>query len=270
MKIYYQWEKWAYSNIASLKAKENLDIVVEDIIWVPNFSLVWKNIWDDSIWVLPVENSTAWSIHENLYNFLRYDFKIIWEIPLEIQHCLLSKETKISDIKYAHSHPQALWQCYEFLKSNNIEAVVKYDTAWSAKEVSENDLPWVWAIASKLAWEIYWLNVIKEWIQDQDWNTTRFFIVVPKNSNLKFKKQSWKTSIIFEARNIPASLYKCLWAFATNDINLTKIESMPSFKDPFTYIFWIDFEWSVNDENVKNALSELEFFTKNIKILWEY
>lgn len=270
MKIYYQWDPWAYSNIASLIAKESLNTNIDEIIWVSDFSLVWKNISDDSIWVLPVENSTAWSIHENLYNFLRHDFKIIWEIPLEIQHCLLSNETDISKIKYAYSHPQALSQCYDFLKSHDIEPVKKYDTAWSAREISENKIPWVWAIASKLAWEIYGLNIIKEWIQDQKWNTTRFFVIVPKKSELIFNKKNWKTSIIFEARNIPASLYKCLWAFATNGINLTKIESMPSFKDPFTYIFWIDFDWSENDENVKNALHELAFFTKDLKILWEY
>jgi prephenate dehydratase len=111
---------------------------------------------------------------------------------------------------------------------------------------------------------------VKENIQDLSWNTTRFFVVVPKDSKIEFKEKKWKTSIIFQARNIPASLYKCLWAFATNHVNLTKIESMPSFKDAFSYIFWIDIEWSINDENVKNSLQELEFFTNEIKVLGEY
>lgn len=270
MKIYYQWEPWAYSNLASLIVKDNLDVKVEDIVWLPDFLAVWKSIDENSIWVLPVENSTAWSIHENLYNFLRYDFKIIWEVALEINHCLLSNESDISKIKEAYSHPQALSQCYNFLKSNNIKATPKFDTAGSAKMLKDEKLLWVWAVASKLAWEIYWLNVVKENIQDLSWNTTRFFVVVPKNSKIIFKDKKEKTSIIFQARNIPASLYKCLWAFATNHVNLTKIESMPSFKDAFSYIFWIDIDGSVNDENVKNSLQELEFFTNEIKILGEY
>jgi prephenate dehydratase len=129
---------------------------------------------------------------------------------------------------------------------------------------------WVWVIASSLAGEIYWLNKISEDIQDQNWNTTRFFLVTPKNSKLEFEIKQNKTSIIFETKNIPASLYKCLWAFATNHINLTKIEGMPSFKGAFSYIFWIDFEWNIQESNVINSLEELKFFTKEIKVLWEY
>lgn len=270
MKIFYQWEPWAYSHIASNIAKDNLDMKIDEVSWLWNFSLVWEKIWLWNIWVLPVENSTAWSIHENLYNFLRHNFKIIGEISLEINHCLLSNEKDISNIKKVYSHPQALSQCYNFLKSHNIEPISNYDTAWSAKEIFENKSMWVWAIASNLAWEIYKLNVIKNSIQDQDWNTTRFFVIVPFDSKIDFKQKKGKVSIIFKTKNIPASLYKCLWAFATNHVNLTKIESMPSFQDPFTYMFWLDFEWSLNDENIKNSLEELKFFTHEIKILWEY
>lgn len=270
MKIYYQWEAGAYSNLASIIAKENLNIETADIIWLSDFPEVWANIWDNAIWVLPIENSTAWSIHENLYNFLRYDFKIIWEIDLEIKHCLLSNETDISKIKEAYSHPQALSQCHNYLNHHKIKPIIFYDTAWAAKEIKEKNMYWVRAIASSLAGEIYWLNKISEDIQDQNWNTTRFFVVVPKDSKLEFGIKQNKTSIIFETKNIPASLYKCLWAFATNNINLTKIESMPSFKDPFSYIFWLDFEWNMQESNIINSLNELKFFTKEIKVLWEY
>lgn len=116
MKLIYQWVPWAYSNLACFEAKELIKSEITDINGLPDFKSVWNNINKDNIAVLPFENSYAWSIHENLYNFLRHDFKIIWEINLEVNHCLLSKEEKISDIKNVYSHPQALDQCHDFLK----------------------------------------------------------------------------------------------------------------------------------------------------------
>ncbi len=270
MKIYFQWEPWAYSHIASKIAADWLKLENTDILWVQNFWLVWENISEEAVGVLPIENSYAWSIHENMYKFLRFPYKVIWEIQFPIRHCLLSKWTDIDKIKKVYSHPQALSQCYDFLKSKWIEAISYLDTAWSAKMVSETWDETIAAIASKEAWEIYWLNRLAEDIQDQDGNTTRFFIVASEKSNIEYTNKNNKTTIIFEARNIPASLYKCLWAFATNSINLTKIESMPDLKNPFSYIFWLDFEGSSNQTNIKEALKELNYFTKEYKIIWEY
>ena len=270
MKLIYQWVPWAYSNLACFKAQELIDTEITDITWMPDFKSVWETIDEDHIAILPVENSYAWNIHENLYNFLRYDYKIIWEINLEIDHCLLSKEENLKDIKQVYSHSQALDQCHDFLKQNNIKPIVFWDTAWAAEMITKENVPWIWAIASSLAWDIYWLNIIENSIQDQNWNTTKFFIIVPKDSKVELISKKWKTSIIFETKNIPAALHKCLWAFATNNVNLTKIESMPSLRWPFTYLFWINFEWIKEDENVIKSLSELKIFTKNIRILWEY
>ena len=97
MNLIYQWVPWAYSNLASLKAKEMLNIEIENLIDKPDFSSVWEVMDNENIWVLPVENSYAGNIHENLYSFLRYDYKIIWEIDLQINHCLLSKETELEN-----------------------------------------------------------------------------------------------------------------------------------------------------------------------------
>lgn len=270
MKLIYQWIPWAYSNLACFQAKDFLEVEITDITWLPDFKSVWENIWVDTIWIIPVENSYAWNIHENLYNFLRYDYKVIGKINLKVNHCLLSKESDISDVKKVYSHPQALSQCHDYLKKHNIIPINFSDTAWAAEMIVNNNENWLWAIASSLAWDIYGLNILDEAIQDQLWNTTRFFIVVQKKSKIIYTHKMNKTSIIFEAKNIPASLYKCLWAFATNNVNLTKIESLPSLKNPFTYCFWIDFEWSLQDESVKKSLEELAFFTHEIKILWEY
>ena len=270
MNIYYQGEKWAYSHETSEAIKNYINIEWNTTIWLSDFLSVWKKISDWWVWVLPVENSYAGSIHENLYNFLRFDYEIIWEYDLAVNHYLLSNEESISDIKKVYSHPQALSQCHNYLEKNNIIWEKFSDTAWAAKYISENDTKNSWAIASKLAAEIYNLNIIDQDIVDQNWNTTKFFIIAKKWSNIKYKNKQEKVSIIFETKNIPASLYKCLWAFATNNVNLTKIESMPSLKDPFTYMFFMTFEWKPENENIKKTLEELEFFTNYIKILGEY
>lgn len=270
MNIYYQWIRWAYSHIASTVAYQNIDLCLSDVIWLDSFASVWEKINSWFIGVLPVENSYAWSVHENLYNFLRFNVKVIWEISLPIHHCLLSKEKDIKNIKEVYSHPQALSQCYNFLKKHNMEPISYQDTASAAKMVSKSNKSWIAAIASEESWKIYWLNIVKKWIEDQKWNTTRFFVVVKNNINIPYKEKKSKITILFEAKNIPASLYKCLWAFATNNINLTKIESIPSLKNPFTYIFWVDFQWQLKQSNVQEALRELKFFTESIKIVGEY
>jgi prephenate dehydratase len=88
--------------------------------------------------------------------------------------------------------------------------------------------------------------------------------------NYSYASKKRKISILFEGKNIPASLYKCLWAFATNNVNLTKIENLPSFWKPFASQFWVDFEGSLDDENVQKSLDELKLFTSELRILWEY
>ncbi len=270
MKIYYQWNPWSYMNIASLEVAKNLDIEEKDIIWVPEFSDVWENISDESIWVLAIENSYMWSIHPNIYGFIKYDYEIIWEYYLEINHCICSLEDNIKDIKEVYSQMPALEQCHKYLKSKNLKPIPFWDTALSAKHIKENNLKWVWAICSTKAAKLYGLNILEENIADQKWNTTRFIIVKNKSNNLNYNLKSNKTSIIFEAKDIPASLYKCLWAFATNNINLKKIESMPSYNKSFSYYFWLEFEWNLENKDLKKALDELEFFTKKIMILWQY
>lgn len=270
MKLIYQWIAWAYSNQAALKIWEHLNCEINEIIWVDDFSTLWKKVSNGCLGIIPIENSYAGNIHENMYNFLRYDYEIIACLDLEIHHCLLSLEDDISQIKEVYSHPQALSQCHDFLQANNIKAIAFWDTAWSAQMIQQKQKKSVGSLASNLAWEIYNLNKISESVQDQNGNTTRFFVIAPKNSAVISSKKENKVSLLFEAQDIPSNLYKCLWAFATQNINLTKIESLPSLKDPFSYMFWIDFEGNLEQANVKLALKELEFFTKNISVLWEY
>ena len=272
MKLYFQGEAWAYSHIAAREVATLLWNLETEIIGCKTFEAIWEHIEQGGIGVLPIENSYAGPIHANLFAFSRHDAEIIGSYDLEVHHCLLSLETEIPPIKNALSHTQALDQCYHYLKNRNIEAEKFYDTAGAAKYIAENKIFGTAAIASKLAAEIYGLNILEEAIQDQSGNTTRFLVVCRRQdaSRYHYTQTSWKTTLICEARNIPASLYKCLWSFATNGINLSKIENLPSFGKPFSSLFWIDFEWRLEDESVKKSLEELKFYTSDIKILWSY
>jgi prephenate dehydratase len=272
MKLYFQGEQWAYSNITALEIAKllwNQDAVIQG---VKTFEEIWEHIQEGGLGVLPIENSYAGPIHTNLFAFSRFDAAIIGSYDLEVRHCLLSLESDISHIKKALSHTQALDQCYHFLKARNIEAEKFYDTAGAAKYIYENKIFKTAAIASKLAAEIYGLNILQESIQDQLWNTTRFLVVCRKQDlhQYDFSQKSGKITLIFETRNIPASLYKCLGAFATNGVNLSKIENLPSFATPFSSIFWIDVEGSLEDDSVIKSLEELKFFTSDIRILGAY
>ncbi|MCD5383096.1 hypothetical protein LR002_03160 [Candidatus Gracilibacteria bacterium] len=275
MKIFYQGIKGSYSSIPVYEMAKKYGILEENIFGCDeNFTEIWKKIdaEKDAIGVLPIENSYAGMIHENLFNFLHFDFKIIGEVSVQVNHCLLSKEKNISDVKKVFSHPQALSQCFEFCEKNGISQEKFVDTALSAKMLAESDEKGIGAITSRNAGEIFGLNILAEGIQDQDGNTTRMFIVAKKSSDFVLKNDDLKgkISILFELRNHPAALYKCLGAFATNDLNLTKIESMPNLKNPFNYLFCIDFEGKMGGEKVKNMFKELEFFAEQIKVLGEY
>ncbi len=275
MQIYYQWYPWAYWNKASLQVAKHLNIQTPHIFWLETFKEVFDKIQQWNIWVFPIENSYAWSIHENFYHMIAGKYIIIWEIFLDINHYLLWKTNDISKIKKAYSHPQALMQCQNYLKKYNIEPVVASDTAGAAKFISEQNDETLASISSDLCSELYHLEMIDKNIQDQTGNTTRFFVVVQKEVFEKQKEyfhlpKTWKISIQFKTKDTPSALYKCLWAFATRHINLTKIESLPARENRFEYIFWIDLEKSGEEKVIFDAFEELQFFCKDFKILWEY
>ena len=150
------------------------------------------------------------------------------------------------------------------------------DTAGSAKYVKENNLKDVAVIGSELLSNIYNLQILKKKFQNNQNNVTRFLLVKNKKLKYNFEKKilkgcgCFKTTIIFETKNIPGALYKCLGGFVSNGINLTKIESRPSSKKNFDYFFFLEFEGNLLDKNVKQALEELKFFSKNLKIYSSY
>ncbi len=270
-KIIYQWCPWAYMHQASLSVQKNLTIKIDTLVGYDSFEDCWNKAEPDDIMVLATENSYAWSIYENLYRFLKYDVKIIGEHDMEIDHCLVSHESHINQITKVYSHFKALPQCYEYLKSKGIHnQIIHPDTAGAWKMISETKEPWASAICSRLAWEMYGLNILDEGIQDQKNNTTRFSVIAHSEYRGSYLQKVGKTSIIFEAKDAPSSLYTCLWCFASNEISITKLESLPNVKTPFTYITWIDIQGHTSETHIQEALTLLEDHTISIKIIGEY
>jgi len=270
MKIFYQWSEWAYSHIVWKDIAKYYNIKDINIIWVFSFKDMFNNIKKENIAIVPIENSYAGSVYENFNILSKWNFKIIWEYYLNISHCLLSTSNNIRSIKDVYSHYQALMQCEKYIKDKNFNAVIYWDTAWSAKYLAQKNDNTLWCIASSLAGKIYWLNILEKNINDQKWNTTRFLIVVDKNMKINNYSNNWKISILFKVKNISAALYKCLWAFATQNINLTKIESISTQQKQFEYMFWLDFEKPTLKWQLDSILDELAFFARDIKILGSY
>jgi len=273
-KIAYQGIPGAFSWLAGIKffGKNNKFISVDEFKKI--FELVVNKKVDYGI--IPIENTLAGSIYEN-YDYLNaYEVKIYGEISLKIEHFLLGIKTgfsfhkRIKLLKKVFSHPKALEQCQKFFEKYPwIEKVSYKDTAGSAKYVAEFKDISLGAIASKEAGKIYNLEIIKENIEDDKNNFTRFLIISKKeNKNLKNLN---KGSLIFYLPHIPGSLYKSLKPFAENKINLTKIESRPIKGKPFEYVFYIDFEFSKKDlHKVMNALKEFRKLVKKFKFLGFY
>lgn len=219
--------------------------------------------------IIPVENSLTGSIHRNFDLLLHHDLQIVGETQLRIeQHLIANPGVKLSHIKTVYSHPQALEQCREFLSSlPNVETVASYDTAGSVKTIHKNQTLDAAAIAGKWAALDYGMVILKEEIEDIPENFTRFLILSKDHVHLG---QPNKTSIVFAMKNIPGALFKCLSVFALRDIDLVKIESRPLRGKPWSYLFYLDFSGSIDEEACQKAIGHLEEITEFIKILGSY
>ncbi|HDN83095.1 MAG TPA: prephenate dehydratase [Candidatus Altiarchaeales archaeon] len=216
--------------------------------------------------VVPIESSTEGTVTTTLDMFIRYNIKIVGEILLKINHCLLSKYSK-DDIKVLYSHPQAFAQCRKWLRENlpNVELRECSSTSEAARIASKEKNSG--AIASKIAAEIYSLKVIEEGIQDYKENYTRFLIIGNHEAR---KSGNDKTSIVFSIKDKAGALYEILEPFAKLKINLTKIESRPSRQEPWDYYFFLDFQGHKDDAKVKKALKEVEEKCVFLKVLGSY
>jgi len=265
LRVSFQGEKGSFSEDAVLKFFSQADPIPFRHI-SSAFETVLQGETDYG--VVPVENSQAGSINETYDLLLEYDLNIVGEVYLRVEHCLLALPGEaIKDIKKIYSHPQALAQCEEFLRSLNVELIPTYDTAGSAKLLKEEQLRGSAAIAGKRVAQIYGMEILAEGIETNPKNFTRFFVI--SKAKAKYAEKN-KTSLIFRTRNIPGALYQSLGAFATRGVNLMKLESRPAKDMPWEYIFYVDFEGHMQDGVCKEVVEELQSKCVFSKILGSY
>lgn len=217
--------------------------------------------------VVPVENSTEGVVSHTLDMFMDSELKIRAELLLEVSHYLLSKTGRQADIKKVYSHPQPLAQCRNWLEENlpHIPVVDVASTTMAAQIVSEDYS--AAAIASEYAASVYDLKVVKERIEDQVNNFTRFLIIGKK---LADPSGDDKTSLMFAVKDEPGILYRMLEPFASRGVNLCKIESRPMKKKAWEYIFFLDLIGHISEPNVAAAVEELKGYCQFVKLLGSY
>jgi chorismate mutase/prephenate dehydratase len=217
--------------------------------------------------VVPVENSTEGMVSHTLDMFMESDLKINAEVLLEIHHYLLSRTGRLEDIKKVYSHPQPIAQCRDWLAENlpNIPVVDVASTAVAAQIVSEDYT--AAAIASELAASMYDLKIVRERIEDQVNNFTRFLVIGKK---LAESSGDDKTSLMFSVKDEVGILYRMLEPFAKRGINLSKIESRPLKKKAWEYIFFLDLMGHIADPVIAEAVQELKLCCQFVKVLGSY
>ncbi len=267
--IAYQGYEGAYSHLACKNAFPDMKTIACE-----SFLDAMKMVEEDKakLAMIPLENSTAGRVEEIYRLIPKMSLYVVGEHFELVKHCLLGlKNSKIDDLKYIFSHPQALAQCQNNINKLSLQAVAKLDTAGSAKEVKEKNDKTFGAIASSLAAKIYGLKILKDNFEDITSNKTRFFILSKDKIIPKYNPQkTYITSIVFQVRDIPAALYKALGGFATNGINLKKLESYSNKSGVPISNFHIDIYAHIKEKSMQLALEELSFFAEKVKILGVY
>ncbi|MGQ0531766.1 MAG: prephenate dehydratase [Caulobacteraceae bacterium] len=221
--------------------------------------------------MIPVENSVAGRVADVHHLIPESGLFIIGERFVAIRHQLLGlKGATLEGLTHVRSHPQALGQCRKQLREMGIVAVKTADTAGAAREIAELGDPKVGALASSLAGEIYGLEVLKADIADAAHNTTRFLIFSRDDQRAPPNDGPCMTSFVFRVRNVPAALYKALGGFATNGVNMTKLESYIEGGAFSAAMFFAEVEGHPEHSALKLALEELAFFSTSLNILGVY
>lgn len=276
MTVAFQGEIGAYSEEAALAFAPGADLVP-----LPSFEAVFDTVASGQadLAVVPIENSLHGSVHAN-YDLLReHDVRITAEAQIRIRHHLMAVAgTTMESVREVHSHPQALGQCRDFIRSRMgaAQVVPSYDTAGAAKMVADRAETGIAAIASLRAAVEYGLEVIAEGIESNRLNFTRFLALERsggdrKPSGATATEIGMKTSVLYVPHeNIPGVLFKSLGVFALRDIDLFKIESRPLVGSPGQYIFYLDLAGSEDLEPVRNALNHLREIADYVKVLGSY
>ena len=226
---------------------------------------------DARLAMIPIENSLAGRVADIHHLLPEAGLHIIGEHFQRVNHRLMApKGANLAGLKTVSSHVQALSQCRNFIKQHGLKAVVRADTAGSAEEIAQQGDKSAGAIASSLAAEIYGLEVLATDIEDADHNTTRMVLMARDPIDPDPGKGPIVTSFVFRVRSVPAALYKALGGFATNGVNITKLESYMIDGNFTVAQFYADIDGHPDQRPVRLALEELSFFSREVRILGVY
>lgn len=267
-KIAYQGEPGANSNIACLEAFPD---------HAPHACRTFEDAFqavkdgEAALAMIPIDNSVAGRVADIHHILPSSNLYIVGEHFLPVHHQLLALPgSKLPALKTVHSHVHALGQCRKAIRELKLVPVVAVDTAGAARELSEMRDPARAVIATRLAAEIYGLEILRADIEDEAHNTTRFIVLSAAPHDAEPEDRPVVTSFIFRVRNVPAALYKAMGGFATNGVNMTKLESYQLEGQFAATQFYADIEGHPSERNVRLALEELEFFTTHLRVLGVY
>ena len=267
-RIAYQGEPGANSHLACNEAYPGCEAVA-----CPTFedALAAVTSGDVALAMIPIENSLAGRVADIHHLLPEAGLYIVAEYFLPIRFQLMApKGAELGAIKDIYSHVHALGQCRKILRKLGLTAHVAGDTAGAARQVSEWADVTRAALAPRLAAQLYGLDILAENVEDEDHNTTRFVVLAREPDDADADAGPVITSFFFKVRNVPAALYKALGGFATNSVNMTKIESYQSEGTFNASMFFADIEGHMSDTSVRLALEELSFFSSELKILGTY
>lgn len=267
-RIAFQGEPGANSDTASRLVFKNMQPVpcatFEDV-----FKALEKN--DVDLAMIPIENSVAGRVADIHHLLPQSNTYIIGEYFLPIHFQLMAKPgVKLEDIKTVYSHVHALGQCRSIISKHGWKANIAADTAGSARQISQGDDYTAAALAPVLAAQLYDLEILAENVEDADHNTTRFVILSREAEHAAQDSGDVITTFLFQVRNIPAALFKAMGGFATNGVNMTKLESYQIGGSFSATQFYADVEGHPDDKNIQLALEELAFFCDELRILGVY
>ena len=267
-KIAFQGQPGAYSDMSCRAVHPDMETLP-----CPSFEDVFASVRDGNadLAMIPIENSVAGRVADIHHLLPESGLHIIAEHFQPVNHHLLAPSSEtLETLKIVRSHHQALSQCRSSIRALGLEPITHADTAGAAKEISEHGLTGVAAIASELAADIYGLEILKRSMEDEAHNTTRFIIMTREPFDPDPDNGPVMTSFVFQVRNVPAALYKAMGGFATNGVNMTKLESY-MVRGEFTATqFYADIEGHPEHASVRLALEELGFFSREVRILGVY
>jgi len=263
-KIYFQGTFGAYSHLAALSIDTNAEVVPCKTF---DDCFVQASKDTNSKIIIPESNRITGNIGIE-YLIFEYRLNIYAEYFQKIEHNLLGLPgTKVSEIKDVYSHAQALSQCSKFIKSNNLTEHVRADTAGSAEMVSISKVKTKAAIASSLSAKTYNLEIIKNNIENEKGNLTRFLVMGKNVSQPEFSGKKYITSFLFKLKSKPAALYQSLGGFAINGVNLTKLQSYPEKNSFDSFFFLCDLDGHIDEPRVQKSLEDLGLHCQDFHVL---